>query len=698
VSRRGFRVAVQDPRPTSAWLLVGVATATLGITGQLAPWALVAAAAAHGVSLWRRIDPFAWQTNLWVLNALMIAITAATTVVALGGQPSTVALAHFAATAQGLQLLDARPRRTEFLLVTLALFQVVLAANLTDSVFFTPLLIAFVFAAVWTLIVHTLRSEALEAGQARDLPRALTPGLARAAFAASGVAVLLAMVLFVALPRLRSSVVRGPVAGSGLAASGFAERVELGELGRIRGDPSVVMRVETLEGVPPAPEAAYWRGLAFDTFDGRTWSITPPDRELVPGTAEGGVGLGREPDRYDLVQRIVREPVEGGVLFRVGDPRGVQGTVRRLERDASGGLYAASQADERVRYTVRSLDAQPDDRALRGDRAVPPRRNGDRVLARVPLSPAVGALAARIATGARDDAERARAIERYLAANGRYTDVPPDPPADGRSPVEGFLLGGLAGHCEYFASAMVVLAREVGLPARLVNGFAGGRTNEIGGFVVIAQSDAHAWVEIHYERAGWVRYDPTPADQRARAEPALSFRDRVMDLASAIELWWYQRVVGFDRSDQIDALKRAWLAWHGRSSESDAPGSAPALAWRAALDRREWVVGVSAGAALAAAAAWLWRRRAGRIRAAHPCYASALRLLARRGLVRAQGVTARAFAREVGAALPARAAAAFAELTEAYLCERFGARAADGPGALARFEHALAARAGGSAR
>ena len=690
MSRRAFRVAVGEPRPTSAWLLVGVATATLGITGQLAPWALCAAAAAFGVSLWRRTDPFVWQTNPWALNALMLVITAATTIVALGGGPSTIALAHFAATTQGLQLLDARPRRTEFLLVALALFQVVLAANLTDSVFFTPLLVAFVFAAVWTLIVHTLRSEALEAGSARDLPRALTPGLARAALAASALAVLLAIVLFVALPRLRSSVVRGPIAGGALAASGFAERVELGALGRIRSDPSVVMRVETLEGVPPSAGAAYWRGLAFDTFDGRAWSITPPDRELVPGSAEGGVGLGREPDQYDLVQRIVREPIEGGVLFRVGDPRGVQGTIRRLERDASGGLYAANQADERVRYTVRSLYAQSDDRALRGDRAVPPQRNGASLLARAPLSPEVSALAAKIAIGARNDAERARAIERYLIAKGRYTDVPPDPPADGRSPVEGFLLGGLAGHCEYFASAMVVLAREVGLPARLVNGFAGGRTNEIGGFVVIAQSDAHAWVEIHYERAGWVRYDPTPADLRARVEPALSLRARIADLASAIELWWFQRVVGFDRSDQIDALKRAWLAWHGRSSESDAPGAtAPALAWQAARARREWVVGLSAGAALVAAAAWSWRRRRGRIRAAHPCYARALRLLARRGLVRAQGATARAFAREVGAALPASAAAAFADLTEAYLCERFGARAADGAGALTRFEIAL---------
>jgi hypothetical protein len=103
-----------------------------------------------------------------LLNLGMAGIVAATIEVALRGEPSTIALAHFAALAQGLQLVDARPRRTEFLLVALALFQVVLAANLTDSVWFPPLVCAFLFATVWTLLVHTLRSEAIEAG---DPPR-----------------------------------------------------------------------------------------------------------------------------------------------------------------------------------------------------------------------------------------------------------------------------------------------------------------------------------------------------------------------------------------------------------------------------------------------------------------------------------------------------------------------------------------------
>jgi hypothetical protein len=211
----------------------------------------------------------------------------------------------------------------------------------------------------------------------------------------------------------------------------------------------------------------------------------------------------------------------------------------------------------------------------------------------------------------------------------------------------------------------------------------------------VTQSDAHAWVEIHYERAGWVRYDPTPADLRTRAEAPLSLAGRIADLGSALELWWFQRVVGFDRADQIDALKRAWLAWHGRDSEhAPAPRHAATgdstRIWRAVLESRAGRAAIGASlAAAAAAAALLRRRRARHDPGLHPCYARALRLLARRGLVRAPAATARAFTGEVAAALPAAVSAAFAQLTETYLRERFGAEPCDGARALARFEEAL---------
>ena len=117
--------------------------------------------------------------------------------------------------------MDARPRKSEFVLVSLALFQVILASNLTDSVFFPPLLVAFLFAATWTLMVHTLRADAAEAGDRRGADLALTPSLFRVTLLASSASVAIALVLFVLLPRLHSSVLQAPGLGQGFATSGF---------------------------------------------------------------------------------------------------------------------------------------------------------------------------------------------------------------------------------------------------------------------------------------------------------------------------------------------------------------------------------------------------------------------------------------------------------------------------------------------
>ena len=395
----------------------------------------------------------------------------------------------------------------------------------------------------------------------------------------------------------------------------------------------------------------------------------------------------------------MREPVQAGVLFGEADLRRLHGTVRRLERDSSGGLYAVGQADQRVRYTASSYRHQWRDDDLRRDVARPERVLGKRYLQLPELSPEVAALARKIVAPERTDADRVRAIEQHLLRHGRYTDVPPavDPALDD-SPIEAFLFGELAGHCEYFASAMVLLARSVGIPTRLVNGFAGGRENSIGGFLEVTRSDAHSWVEVHYERAGWVRYDPTPPDLRARPVVALSLSERLRELSSAMELWWFQRVVGFDRADQIQALKRAWIAWRdARSGEAwrrtrEAAGFADAapdasIPWQAAL----WAAPLAL--ALAAGARWLRARRPSPL---PPAYARALRLLARRGLPRSATATARDFAAEVDARQPGAVATAFRALTESYLAERFGERPAPSHAAeLRALERGLGSRSPG---
>jgi transglutaminase-like putative cysteine protease len=659
-------------------MMVGVAGATLWITRQLDVWAAGLQVALLLVSFVLRARPHPWQQSPAALNAGMFFIVGATILVALRGEPSTIALAHFAALTQGLQLLDARPRRTEFLLVALALFQVILAANLTDSILFFPLLAAFVVATTWTLLVHTLRTEAEEAGMASAVTAAITPGLARTTLLASALSLALALLFFLALPRMRASMVQGPSLGFSGAAAGFSDRVELGDLGRIRQDATVVMRVETLAGEAPLLRQAYWRGMAFDSFDGRAWSVTPPGKRLLPGSAEVGLSLAHDGARGELVQQIVREPVKGGVLFSAGAPDHLRGDLRRVHRDVNGALYAPGQAEGRIRYRVSTRHTTPTDGQLASDRAQPEDPRDRRLLALPELSPEVGALAREITEDATHDAGRARALEQWLRSHGRYDDRPPRlPDGDLRSPIEVFLFGAMTGHCEYFASSMVVLSRSLGMPARLVNGFAGGRENRIGGFVELTRSDAHAWLEIHYEDAGWVAYDPTPPDLRLRASGGFSFLERVSEVGSAIELWWFQRVVDFDRSDQFHAMRSAWMAWRGArkwsASEQERAGER-LVDWQVdpALIKRALIVAPMGIVAAAVLSRLLRRRR--RVAGPPRAYEKALRLLARQGLERAPHETARGFAREVRAARPGEVACVFEELTESYLLERFGGR------------------------
>lgn len=681
MSRREFRSALDAPRPAAAFVMGVAATATLAITRQVAWPALAVALSVTAAGLLWRERPRAAQRSAWVLNPALGAAAALGVALWVQGALALVALAHFAVLTQALQLFDARPRRSEFLLVALALFQVVLAANLTDSLLFPPLLVVFSMTAVWTLIVHTLRAEAIEAGEPSAARGVLTRSLLATTCAASLLTAALAMAIFPLLPRVRAGAFLTGGFGAGSGVSGFSDRVELGDLGRIRLDPQIALRVDTQEGEAPAAEEAYWRGLAFDRFDGRRWSVTPPERTPVPGSSEIGVAIASELRGRRLVQRIVREPVASGVLFTAGRGLKLQGAVGRVERDANGGVYAVSTAPERVSYRVTSAPETPRPDPRGPQRALPPRGSGDRFLQLPALAPAVRELARSITAGLETDAARVAAIETHLRRTGRYTDTPPAHGADGASPIESFLLERTEGHCEYFASSMVVLARALGIPARLVNGYAGGERNALGGFVELRQSDAHTWVEVHYEDAGWVRYDPTPPDLRLAGASALSARDRLAALQSALEFWWFRNVIDFDRTRQAAALRGLWVAWRAwRAPREDAAG--PARDARdGGLPLPTRAAGWAALALALAAGAALARRRGARGRSPVPgYYRDALRLVARRGARRAPAATARAHAAAVARALPPAAARAFGALTELYLAERFGARPAGAAG------------------
>jgi hypothetical protein len=160
-------------------------------------------------------------------------------------------------------------------------------------------------------------------------------------------------------------------------------------------------------------------------------------------------------------------------------------------------------------------------------------------------------LAQQVAGDMTDPRAQAQSIERFLRSSMRYTLDQPD--TRGKDPLHVFLFDAKAGHCEYFSTAMAIMMRSLGVPARNVTGFVGADFNPYGNYYAVRNGNAHSWVEI-YDGKRWVTYDPTPASGQALAVPsglAVKFRQ----IVDAMRVRWAEYVVEFNIRDQARALE-----------------------------------------------------------------------------------------------------------------------------------------------
>ncbi|MBN1890331.1 MAG: hypothetical protein JW850_20220 [Thermoflexales bacterium] len=287
----------------------------------------------------------------------------------------------------------------------------------------------------------------------------------------------------------------------------------------------LVMRVH-LEGLTPiratGVDAAslmhvphyYWRGISYDVYTGIGWRTS--DITTLGYTA-GEMTLS-PPDS----QRVVRQKVEalgglGGTLYAAGELLAADhdySIAWRTSRDAFGAYV--NSAD----YWADSLVPAASEEQLRGSGGDYPDWVRERYLAlpdRVPQR--VVALGRDLTAAEPTPYDRALAIERYLRAFTYTLDLPA-PPAN-RDVADYFLFDLKRGYCDYYATAMVVLARAAGLPARLVTGYASGSYDATEARFIVTEADAHAWVEVYFPGYGWIEFEPTAA---------LPARDRSGDL------------------------------------------------------------------------------------------------------------------------------------------------------------------------
>jgi transglutaminase-like putative cysteine protease len=557
-----------------------------------------------------------------------------------------------------LALPRERPQRRQLLLMGFLLF-LTSAVSTTDPVFLAWA-VAWLLAAMAALLQQSWEASAvLRPGLAQPPPLQRTPMWALGAFAFGSV-------FFLVLPRVSLGLRPVPFLGlsSAFGQAGLSDHLDLSGQGPIQPNPEVVLRIIPPRGEQPGRDPRWTeglgllRGVVLESVRGFRWEVSEATPDALIPPILGDV---RPPGNLRQVEFFL-SPTPRGILPL---PYGLFG----IERPPVP-LRRGSGASLRWRYpTPRALPLQV---GWRPDRDGPPEpRLGPARWAQLtrlePEHEAARRWSLRLAPQILQAPDLARTLEAALRG-WRYTLD--NPSGRAANPLEDFLDRTQAGHCEYFASAMALMLRARGVPARVVNGYRLGPWIAEGGYYRVSQDEAHSWVE-YWDQGAWHVADPTPAAPAAGAEGGTGL-GLLSRWADALRYRWDRYVVRF--SDQDQQAGFGWL--RDRLS---------GWTWRWTPPARSTV-----GVLGSVATLWLlWRTRAfWRPRPAGPDRIKALwPLLARlrRKVPPVPGETARSWLLRLGTHRPDRWEA-LVRLADAVDAETYGGAPRGPASALARTE------------
>lgn len=458
-----------------------------------------------------------------------------------------------------LKVLELRSARDALVIVLLGYFLVVTGFLFDQSIFTGGYLVAVVVTLTATLIIIHHPGGGLE--RSRDYLK--TAGQLTVQ------ALPVAILLFVFFPRLP-----GPLWGLGTGETGrtgLSEEMTLGDISKLADSDAVAFRVQFEETMPAAGEL-YWRGPVLWHTDGRRWvRLDENARRRMPAPEY-------LPERASVRYTVTLEPHNRNWLFALDLPAQLPDGAAVTPGYQ---LLAHDLVDERRQYTIESYPHYRTQATpmvlLEAARQLPTTGNE-----------ATRQLASRLWAAAEEEpAAYVQAALEYLQQESfYYTREPPLLPE--QDAIDDFLFTSQRGFCEHYAGAFAFLMRAGGLPARVVTGYQGGEVNAFERYLVVRQSDAHAWVEVWLNDRGWVRVDPTaviPPDRveqptdAERFEAAQTFERSTRDRSWLIKGWswmqhgwdlanyrWNQWVLGYDQSRQRQLMKQLGLdalGWHG---------------------------------------------------------------------------------------------------------------------------------------
>lgn len=527
-----------------------------------------------------------------------------------------IIVGQFLVLLQVVKLYEQRLNRDYAQLLVLSLLLMVAASINTASLLFGVLLIAYLFLSLYCCLLFHLKVETDHARAAYALPedkinpsvlrqdqRYLSQSMRRLTGLVSGVAILMAIVVFLIFPRGTGANLLGPLQiKPSQSLTGFSDQMNFEQIANITQNTQTVGWVQVWKNNAPYNTGGlYLRGTTLDTYEGDETTGWRWSRGGSGGGGGGGFfgfgggGFGSSvgtPGGSTPMQTLnpgerlaIDRPLPAGApifkqsftllptntptLFTMPFPveftpkkRGIR--ARYIERTNT--LVAAEPQLQKIEYDVVSCESfEPmTPTAIRAKRDRGRREFQSRIDPRIPKYLAdeidLGDLLARRDQGEDAkvgwaphalDAEIARKIEQHLQSKFNYTlDLTEFGRTHGDDPIVRFLTEFKRGHCEYFAGAMTLLCQSLNIRARVVIGF---RSDEVSGDNVytIRQSHAHAWVEVQTPN-GWITFDPTSG--RAFNEARAGLMQRLRSMMNFMEFTWATSVIAYDNENRENLI------------------------------------------------------------------------------------------------------------------------------------------------
>ena len=629
-----FRRHPAEPleQATVPWLLACAVATTAPHVEHQPHWlmAIAGLALALRTGLWiaRRRLPSRWLLSLLVVAGTVAIWFEYRTI--FGRDAGVALLVLFMA----LKPLEMATRRDAMVLIMLGLFLLLTHYFYSQSI---P-------TGIWLMAATTLETATMIRLFGGAQPPAL---IVRRAGMLLLQAVPFMLVLFLLFPR-----VNGPLWGlpqdAHSSRSGLPDTITPGSISDLVLNGNIAFRAR-FDGAPPPNASLYWRGPVMDDFDGRAWrplrlaNPSPPQVEVRSPPVDYEITLEAHQQRWLLaldapvalpdgalltarLQAFSREPVRQRARFRFSSAPDFRFGLDESKQMLNAALRLPRQGNEQARALA----------------------DGWRRKHTTP------------------DAIAAEALQLFRREAFIYTL---QPPLLGDDSIDQFLFETRRGFCEHYASAFVFLMRAAGVPARIVAGYQGGETNPVDGYVVVRQSDAHAWAEIWTAERGWQRVDPTAAIAPSRVEEGIATAlpaGEPLPVMARLDLDWLRQV-----RFRWEAINNRWNQWvlgynPDRQRELLQDLGLGDIDWRGMTA----LLAALSGLILLAIVAWaLWQRP--RHDAAQRLWLNYCKRLAKAGIPRAPWEGPQDFANRVARERPEHAVAVRAA-AEAYAAARYG--------------------------